>query len=291
VVAGVGASAGGLEAFSQLLEGLPANTGVAFVFLQHLDPKHRSLLAHLLSGRTAMAVTEVTDGVRVAPDHVYVIPPGADMLIAGCRLRLTARDETAVRHLPIDAFLRSLAIDLGERAIGVILSGAASDGTQGLAAIKSEGGVTFAQEPASAEYPSMPASAIGAQVVDFVLPAHEMALEIARLGANLNVAGWGTPAPDSAAAKEEVTGLDGVFTTLRSAFGVDFSAYKLPTIRRRIARRMLLRRIADLEEYIRLLRDDPAEVENLYRDILIMVTEFFRDPETFAVLRERMLSA
>src|SRR5664280_2119021 len=145
VVAGIGASAGGLEAFSALLENLPADTGMAFVFVQHLDPKHPSLLTHLLSAKTAMSVTEVTDGVRVAPDHVYVVPPGADMTLEGGQLKLTPRAEKAAHHLPIDAFLRSLAADLGEVACGVILSGAASDGTQGLAAIRAEGGVTFAQ--------------------------------------------------------------------------------------------------------------------------------------------------
>ena len=287
-VAGIGASAGGLEAFSALLEKLPADTGMAFVFLQHLDPHYPSLLTHLLSVKTAMSVTEVTDGVRVAPDRVYVIPPGADMTLKGGRLRLTPREEKAARHLPIDAFLRSLAVDLGERAIGVILSGAASDGARGLAAIKSEGGVTFAQEPASADYPSMPAAAIATRACDFVLPPHEIALELARLGADTRLSD-SAPTADAAAGDDELGLLDEVFALLRKAFRVDFSAYKLPTIRRRLARRVLLRRSAGLEDYVALLREDPAEVEALYRDLLIMVTEFFRDPETFAALREVVL--
>ncbi len=291
IVVGVGASAGGLEAFSALLGKLPADTGMAFVFLPHLDPKHASLLTHLLSAKTAMVVTEVTDGVRVVPDHVYVVPPGADMTLEGGRLKLTPRDEKAARRLPIDAFLRSLAADSGERAIGVILSGAASDGAQGLAAIKSEGGVTFAQEPASADYPSMPAAAIATRVVDFVLPPQEIATELARLSADLRVTGAVVRAADAAGSDLEAGELDQVFALLRDAFRVDFSAYKLPTIRRRLARRMLLRRSADLTEYVALLRSDPAEIEALYRDILIMVTEFFRDPETFAVLREVVFPA
>jgi two-component system, chemotaxis family, CheB/CheR fusion protein len=290
-VAGIGASAGGLEAFSVLLEHLPSDTGMAFVFFQHLDPHHPSLLTHLLSAKTAMTVTEVTDGVGVAPDRVYIVPPGADMTLEGGRLKLRPRTETAGRHLPIDAFLRSMAADLGEVACGVILSGAASDGTQGLAAIKSEGGVTFAQEPATADYPSMPATAIAARVVDFVLPPHEIAAELARLGRDSRLADAATLALGTPGANDDAGRLDEVFALLQNAFRVDFSAYKLPTIRRRLARRMLLRRSADLKEYLSLLRSDPAEVEALYRDILIMVTEFFRDQETFAVLRERVIPA
>lgn len=181
VVVGIGASAGGLEAFSRLLEALPPDTGMAFVLVQHLDPKHESLLAQLLSSRTVMPVREATDGVEVTPDHVYVGPPGADLLIAGGRLSLTPRDRDAQPHLPIDDFLRSLAADVGERAVGIVLSGAASDGVRGLEAIKSAGGVTFAQEPSTAEYASMPASAIGAQVVDFVLAPEAIAHELAGL--------------------------------------------------------------------------------------------------------------
>jgi two-component system, chemotaxis family, CheB/CheR fusion protein len=262
---------------------------MAFVLVQHLDPKHPSLLSHLLADKTGMAVAEATDGLDLAADHVYVTPPGSDLLVEGGRLRLVPREETGQVHLPIDAFLRSLAADAGTRAIGVVLSGAASDGTQGLAAIKSGGGVTFAQVPSSAEYPSMPLSAIGARVVDFVLPPEDIASELARLSSE---PGFGvseaTCPPES---EDAAASFDEVFAQLRSAFRVDFSAYKLPTIRRRVARRMLVRRTADLETYVSLLRDDPAEVEALYGDILIMVTEFFREPETFVALRERVIPA
>ena len=293
-VVGVGASAGGLEALSQFLEGLPVDTGMGFVLLQHLDPKHPSLLTHLLSGKTSLAIAEAVDGDDVAADRIYVVPPGVDVLIDGGRLRLTPRRQTAGLHLPIDGFLRSLAADQGERAIGVILSGAASDGAQGLAAVKSEGGVTFAQEPSTAEYPSMPANAIDARAVDFVLPPGEIGGELARLGAGGAPAARGVAggAPGNAVDHEQdADALDEVFALLHAALGVDFSAYKLPTIRRRIARRMLVRRTPELADYVRLLRREPAEIEALYRDILIMVTEFFRDPEAFVVLRERVFPA
>jgi two-component system CheB/CheR fusion protein len=262
---------------------------MAFVLLQHLDPKHPSLLTHLLSAKTAMPVTEATDGVGVAADHVYVVPPVSDLLIEGGHLRLTPREQTLQVHLPVDAFLRSLATDAGERAIGVVLSGAASDGAQGLAAVKSAGGVTFAQDPSSAEYASMPASAIAARVVDFVLSPEEIARELARLATEPHLAAAGSPALPKA--EDEAVTFDEVFTLLRGAFRVDFSAYKLPTIQRRVARRMLVRRSADLAAYVRLLAEEPAEVEALYRDMLIMVTEFFREPETFAVLGERVFPA
>jgi two-component system CheB/CheR fusion protein len=261
IVVGVGASAGGLAAFSRLLAGLPEHTGLAFVLLQHLDPKHPSLLTQLLSTRTSMPVAEATEGVRVAADHVYLAPAAMDLLIEGAHLRLTARDEDGHLHLPIDRFLRSLAADAGERCIGVVLSGAASDGVQGLAAIKSSGGMTFAQDPSSAEYSSMPSSAIAARVVDFVLSPEEIAMELVRLGAGVDAGGAALSSPDSGG---EDAVLGEVFALLRGAFGVDFSAYKLPTIRRRIGRRMLVRRAVSLEEYVDLMTEDPGEVEALY---------------------------
>ena len=256
MVAGIGASAGGLEAFSALLEKLPSDTGMSFVFVQHLDPHYPSLLAHLLSAKTAISVSEATDGVLVAPDHVYVVPPGVDMVIEGARLKLTPRDKKPGLHLPIDAFLRTPSRRSRRPGLWRHPLGAASDGAQGLAAIKSEGGVTFAQEPATADYPSMPATAIAARVVDFVLPPREIATELARLGADPRLAGTealSPGAPETDAAAE----LDEVFALLRDAFRVDFSAYKLPTVRRRLARRVLLRRCTGLGEYLALLRSDP----------------------------------
>ncbi len=288
-IVGVGASAGGLEAFSQLLEHLPRDTGMAYVLVQHLDPQHASLLTELLGRKAHMPVTEVVDETAVVADHIYVIPPNTDLVIeAGC-LRLTARSEPAGRHLPIDAFLLSLADEHGEQAIGVILSGAASDGSRGLAAIKSAGGVTFAQDPESAKYPGMPQSAIAAHVVDFVLSPQAIARELARIGRHPYVARPKAAEPLGTLPGADAGLLEAVFEILRGAFGVDFTDYKFPTIRRRVGRRMLLHTIDSLDEYVALLRSDADEVAALYHDILIMVTEFFRDPAAFAALRAEVL--
>ena len=180
-VVGVGASAGGLEAFKQFLKRLPVDTGMAFVLVTHLDPKHESILPELLARATQLPVSEVEDGTPVAPDHVYVMPRSASMAIEGGALRLRPREEGRVPRHPIDAFLQTLAEDQGARAIGVILSGTATDGTLGLEAVKAEGGITFAQEPKSARYDSMPRSAVAAGCVDFVLTPEEIAEELARI--------------------------------------------------------------------------------------------------------------
>jgi two-component system CheB/CheR fusion protein len=169
-VVGIGASAGGLEAFRLLLGGLPADTGLAFVLIQHLDPSHHSSLSEILQRATAMPVTDAADGMAVAPDHVYAIPANTELTIANRVLRLSPRSQIARPHMAIDHFLQSLAQDCGSQAIGVILSGAGSDGSLGLQAVKEAGGVTFAQEPASAEFPSMPKMAEAATGVDFILP-------------------------------------------------------------------------------------------------------------------------
>jgi PAS domain S-box-containing protein len=180
-VVGIGASAGGLKAFRQLLEHLPIDTGMAFVLVKHLDPAHESILTELLSGSTRLPVSEVRDGMAVEPDHVYVIPRNTNMAIAEGRLRLLPREEARMRHRPIDYFLRTLAEEQKHRAIGVILSGTASDGTLGLEAIKAEGGITFAQDPRSARYDGMPRSAIAAGHVDFILTPEGIAAELARI--------------------------------------------------------------------------------------------------------------
>ncbi|HKQ74714.1 MAG TPA: chemotaxis protein CheB [Blastocatellia bacterium] len=289
-VVGIGASAGGLEAFRQLLERLPVDTGMAFVLVQHLDPTHDSILTELLSRSTQMPVSEVRDGMAVAPDHVYVIPRNSNMTIAGGVLRLLPREEARGRHRPIDYFLRALAEDQSHRAIGVILSGTASDGTLGLEAIKAEGGITFAEDPKSAKYDSMPRSAIAAGHVDFILTPKDIARELARLSRHPYV----TPPADTATIVEEEvksTGLDGfrqILALLRKAKGVDFTDYKTDTLHRRITRRMMLSKLESLEGYAQYLRENEAEVEALYQDILINVTSFFRDPETFSVLKERI---
>jgi two-component system, chemotaxis family, CheB/CheR fusion protein len=288
-IVGVGASAGGLEAFRQLLGHLPTDTGMAFVLVQHLDPTHDSILTELLSRSTRMPVTEVTDGMAVKPDHVYIIPRNTNMAIAEGLLRLLPREEARGQHRPIDYFLRTLAEDQNQRAIGVILSGTASDGTLGMEAIKAEGGITFAQDSKSAKYDSMPRSAISAGHVDFILTPEGIAQELARISRHPYV----TPPATAIPVEEEAlsTGRNGfrkILALLRKATGVDFTDYKANTMHRRIARRMVLSKLESMEDYARFLRGTAAEVEALYQDILINVTSFFRNPETFDALKERI---
>src|SRR5688572_4058703 len=249
-VVGIGASAGGLEAFTQLLRALPCDTGMAFVFVQHLDPTHETVLTDLLSKATRMPTRLVEDGTSARPDHVYVIPPNHSLTISGGILHLGSRDSTHGRHLPIDTFLASLADDQGARAIGVILSGTGSDGAVGLRAIKSAGGVTFAQDERTAQHAGMPHSAVVAGAVDIVLPAGKIAAELARIARHPYVESAPTSQADAEAAPE-LHGLREIFRILRSATGTDFQGYKPATVRRRVARRMLLHRVETLEDYAR----------------------------------------
>jgi chemotaxis methyl-accepting protein methylase/signal transduction histidine kinase/chemotaxis response regulator CheB len=279
-VVGVGASAGGLEAFTQLLSELPSDTGMAFVFIQHLDPKHPSLLSEALSRATKMPVSPAEDGGIIEANHVYVIPPNADIGILHQQLTLLPRDEdTRKPHLPIDFFFRALAADRGSHAIGVVLSGTASDGTEGLRAIKAESGITFAQDPKSAKFGSMPHSAIEAGVVDYVLPIRGVAAELARLSHHPYIA-TAEPPPSC----DRIT-LNKIYVLVRNAVGVDFSEYKAPTFERRLARRMALRQMDSLDDYLAFLQREPDEIRSLADDALIHVTSFFRDPEVFESLR------
>ena len=285
-VVGIGASAGGLEAFRLLLKSLPDDTGLAFVLVQHLDPGHESMLTSLLSKATEMPVTEVREGVRAEPNHVYIIPPNTTMGISDGHLHLTARIEPGSRHMPIDHFLRSLAEDQGSGAIGVILSGAATDGTLGLKAIKAEGGITFAQDEKTAKYGGMPHSAIAAGCVDFVLSPEKIARELARIGRHPY---FGDSAEPVSLPPENDSDLRTLFVLLRNSTGVDFRYYKYSTLKRRIARRMVLHKIGGLSQYLRYLRENPDELGALYEDILIHVTAFFREPETFQQLKQAIL--
>jgi two-component system CheB/CheR fusion protein len=288
-IVGVGASAGGLEAYRQLLNALPADTGMAFVLVQHLAPTHDSMLAEILARESSMDVTVVQDEPDVLPNHVYVIPPNRTMIMTDGSLRLLPRTEARGQHRPIDAFLRSLAEHHTYQAIGVILSGTGNDGTLGLEAIKAEGGITFAQD-ATAQHDGMPRSAVSSGCVDFVLPPERIAEELARIGRHPYVsppragpprAPGEEPFPDEAIAK--------VLRILHEATGVDFRNYKSTTLYRRITRRMLLHKLDGIEEYVRYLQTTPLEVQNLYRDILISVTSFFRDTEAFEALKSRVL--
>ena len=286
-IVGIGASAGGLEAFTQLLGALPLDTGLAFVLVQHLDPKHESMLTALLARATPLPIHEARDGMRIEANHIYVIPSNANLAVLHGRLSLMPRTEARGQHLSVDFFFRSLAADQKSRAIGVILSGTASDGTEGLRAIKAEGGLTFAQDEKSAKYDGMPHSAIAAGVVDFVLPPEGIARELARLGREPYIA---LPAAAKAgdALPEGDEDLNKVFILLRSATGVDFSFYKPTTLKRRIARRMMLHKIESLATYVRFLKQTPNEVDALYQDLLINVTSFFREPEVFEALKKRV---
>ena len=286
-IVGIGASAGGLEAFTQLLGALPLDTGLAFVLVQHLDPKHESMLTELLSHTTALPIHEATDGMQLEANHIYVIPPNTNLAVLHGRLSLMPRMESRGQHLPVDYFFRSLAADQKSRAIGVILSGTASDGTEGLRAIKAEAGLTFSQDEKSAKYSGMPHSAIAAGVVDFVRSPEGIARELARIGRHPYVAlPMVTKAEDVLPESDE--DLNKIFILLRSAQGVDFSFYKPTTLKRRIARRLMLHKLESLANYVRYLRQTPAEVTALYEDLLINVTSFFREPEVFETLKKKV---
>jgi len=283
VTVAVGASAGGLEAFTELLKPLPKNPGMAFVLIPHLDPKHESAMTELLGRGSKMPVRQVFDGMKVQPDCVYVIPPNRSMSIQDSVLRLTVRKPEDRPPLPIDDFFRSLALTCGKNAIGVILSGTASDGTQGVAAIKNEGGITFAQEPLTAKYNSMPNNAIASGHIDFILPPADIARELMRIRRH--------PYVELDAAKiengdEPRSHMAQIFQLLRQLRKVDFSEYKPATIRRRILRRMALNHVQDIADYVKMLQQNRLEIEALHHDILINVTSFFRDPEAFEVLQE-----
>jgi two-component system, chemotaxis family, CheB/CheR fusion protein len=317
-IVGVGASAGGLEAFTDLLRQLPVDTGFGFVLVQHLDPQHESALAQLLARATAMPVLEVTDRLRVRPDHVYIIPPNTDLGIVHGVLKLQLRPPDRSAPRAIDSFFAALARDQGRRAVGVILSGTATDGTRGLEAIKAAGGLTFAQD-GSARYDSMPRSATAAGCVDFVLSPGAIAQELARIAgrpapagrttdtrpataiatgseapgdaASAGAAGLVAAAPaadESQAGHPQPDGYRKILRLLRDRCGLDFSLYKSPTIRRRIGRRMVLGHQETLAAYADFLRDHPKELDALYSDALISVTGFFRNPDAFAALKRRV---
>jgi two-component system CheB/CheR fusion protein len=334
-IVGIGASAGGLEAFTALLEHVRDDGGIALVLVQHLDPQHESELDRILARSTSMPTRQVTDGMRVERNNVYVIPSSSSMTIAGGVLRLQPRPATRQPLHVIDAFFESLAADQAECAIGVVLSGTGADGTLGLEAIKAEGGITFAQDD-SARYDSMPRSAVAAGCVDFILSPAEIGNELARVASHpfiqrgldgvgaagaslappregtpegdrhiatahqaddsaLPSGGSGTPAVGATEARAEASirggkardaGFRKIVALLNRHSGVDFSLYKSTTIQRRIARRMVLTKHVTFDGYADFVRDDAAELDTLYSDVLISVTSFFRNPEAFAILQE-----
>lgn len=285
-IAAIGASAGGLEAFTKLIAALPADVQLSFILLQHLSPNHESMLQALIAKVTHLPVVDARDGEELRHGTVYVMPPNVLMALDGDRLRLRPRPE-AGPNMPIDVFFRSLAENQPHRAIAIILSGAGSDGALGLQEVKAAGGITFAQDARSAKFDGMPLSAASTGAVDFVLSPEQIAAELARIchqyrhkfEAKGGLAGL------------EVGQLGTIFAMLRRAHGVDFTQYKQNTIQRRILRRMLLERIETLAGYVEFLRQNPAEVHALYQDLLIKVTGFFRDPEAFEVLKNAIFPA
>ncbi len=282
-IVGIGASAGGLEALEQFFRHVSANSGMAFVLVQHLDPSHVSLLTEILQRTTAMPVTEALDGISVEPNHVYVIPPNREMAIFHGKLQLSVPNEPRGQRLPIDAFLRSLAEDQQENAIGIILSGTGSDGTQGLRAILGAGGVTLVQEPITAKYGGMPSSAIQAGCVTQVLAVEKMPEAL-----QLSVRRFGVQNQTYIDSKK-TSGMNRILMQLRTRTGHDFSLYKKSTITRRIERRMLHHAIEDTDIYARFLKENPAEVIAVFKELLINVTGFFRDTDAFGILQKDVL--
>jgi two-component system, chemotaxis family, CheB/CheR fusion protein len=286
-IVGIGASAGGLEAMTQLLKNLPANTGMSFVLVQHLDPTHESALSSLLARGTEMQVTEARDNVRLEPNQLYIIPPNKSMGIASRHLKLfPRRGEGREEHMPIDLFFRSLAEQEGSNAVGIVLSGSGADGTQGLLAIKAAGGITFAQEEKTAKYPAMPGNAITAGCVDFVLSPEKMVKELKRIGGHLSLILPEEKMEDEQPTEEKA--FEEILLVLRQRTGVDFTYYKHATLRRRIQRRMVLHKLESLRDYCNYLRGHSAEIKELFNDILIHVTGFFRDPAVFQTLRKKL---
>lgn len=287
-IVGVGASAGGLAAFEAFFSGMPVDTnpGMAFVLVQHLAPDHKSILSELIRRYTRMQVFEVEDGITVQPNCAYIIPPNRDMAFLKGTLQLLEPSAPRGQRLPIDFFFRSLAQDQGERAIGIVLSGTGSDGTLGVRAIKGEGGMVMAQNPASTEFDGMPRSAIATGLVDYELPPAEMP---AQLIAYVTHAFGHARSPAAVQSPRTESALKKIFVLLRAQTGHDFSQYKPSTINRRIERRMAVHQIDAIDSYVRYLQQTAPEVEALFRDLLIGVTSFFRDPEAFHVLEEQII--
>jgi two-component system CheB/CheR fusion protein len=279
-IVGVGASAGGLQAFSQLLRALSADSNLAIVYVQHLAPKYESSLADLLGENTSMPVAQITDGMTVRPGHVYVIPPNTFLSISDGILRLSPRPEGRAQHCPVDHFFRSLAEDAQQWAVGVILSGTDSDGAAGVREIKAVGGIVFAQEASSAKFDGMPRAAVSTGAVDKVLEPDGIAHELMRLSRHPLLRHVQAKIPEAETPISEEN-WQRIFTLLRTASGVDFTHYKQPTLRRRLQRRMVLNKSGSVEHYLRYLQQNSSEVNALYQDILIHVTRFFREPDSY----------
>src|SRR5687768_14838428 len=282
-VVGIGASAGGLEALERFFDNVPRDTGMAFVVVQHLSPDFKSLMDELLARHTDLPIHLVEDGMLVEADHVYLIPPKKEMIISGGRLLLSERDRQQELTLPIDVFFRSLAQDCGSRAIAIVLSGGGSDGSRGIRHVHDAGGLVLAQDLESAQFDGMPRAAIETGVVDYTLAPQEMPRVLLERAHDRR-----ENAP-IAVEHPEPRGLDAVYHVLETEFGIDFNHYKPSTVTRRIERRLGLAQSSNIDEYLARLRSERDELDALYRDLLIGVTQFFRDPDAFVLLEQHIL--
>ena len=290
-VVGIGASAGGLDAFKRLLRAIPGDLGMAYVLVQHLNPSHESLLPEILAKETSLPVHEITDEIQLVPDHIYIIPPNKTLTAIDGVLKLSPRDLSLRPNMPIDIFFTSLAEVHTTFAVGIVLSGSGSDGTLGLKAIKEYGGITFAQDRESAAYGGMPESALRAEVVDFTLPPGEIPAQLRHIGLSYRAA-YLSLDDDERLPKDDEQAFRKILFLLRQRCGVDFTYYKQPTLRRRMARRMALnKKTSQLPAYLDYLRENRHEQDALFQDMLIGVTSFFRDPKTFQALNETVFPA
>ncbi len=288
IVVGLGASAGGLEALQSFFSHMPADSGLAFVVIQHLSPDYKSLMVELLSKTTAMPVRRIEDGMPVEPNTVYLIPPKHNVTVFHQKLMLAEQDHGRGLNLPIDLFLCSLAEDLGERAVGIVLSGTGSDGTRGIRAIKEAGGLAIVQDPGTAKFDGMPSSVIATGLADYILPPEQIPGQLIRFVqhpfiARVMKAGEGPAVEEDALVR--------ITAILRKATGVDFGLYKPATVLRRIERRMGIAQLQSVGDYLAYLQQTPAEVTALYKDLLIGVTKFFRDTEAFDYLQQAVIPA
>ncbi len=282
-VVGIGASAGGLDALERFFTKVPSDSGMSFVIVQHLSPDFRSLMDELLARRTRIPIRHVEDGMPVEPNHVYLIPPKKEMIISGGKLLLSERDQKQELSLPIDVFFRSLAQDCGDRAVAVVLSGGGSDGSRGVKAVRDVGGLVVVQSAESAQFDGMPRNARDAGVATFVLAPDEMPAAIVD---HLHRSRGARPTKEII---ETIPGLDAVYRMLATEYGIDFTHYKPSTVTRRIERRLRMSRSDTLEQYVERLRTGRGELDQLYRDLLIGVTRFFRNEEAFGLLAARFL--
>lgn len=283
-VVGIGASAGGLEALKSFFKAMPPDVGIAFVLIQHLDPTHESMMADLIGKHTQMPATQISDGIQVAPNSIFLIPPNHDLIIEGEKLILLTPDAPRGLRMPINRFFRSLAENRREKAICIIMSGTGSDGTLGLRAVKEHGGLVMAQEPSTAQYDGMPCSAIDTGLVDFILPVANMP------GALTNFIRHAYSSQSSnQPLKEDAPDADllRVLKIIQARVGHDFTHYKLNTLNRRTKRRMMINQIKTLNDYISYLQRNETEVDALYKDFLINVTSFFREPQCWDVLSKQ----